>query len=296
MTDGKINTGTSAALGTFDGLHLGHMSVLKNALCAEGLSPAVLLFDSSPKDVLSGSDTPKLMSDKKREEMLCGMGFKIYKISFREIMNFSPEEFFDEIIIGRLGAKKVCCGFNYTFGKGARGNSETLNALCEKNGIECSVSGEVIHGGEIVSSTRIREYISGGSIEKANGMLGRAFSFSGAVIHGDARGHTLGFPTANVPVDVTLAVPRFGAYESLVTLGDKKYKAVTNIGRRPTYPTENVLSETFITDFKQDIYGKEIEISLLRFIREEKLFDSAESLINQLKKDVDGVTENVLGL
>ena len=148
-------------------------------------------------------------------------------------------------------------------------------------------------GGETVSSTKIRNYLLNGQPQKAAAMLGRNYSLSGKVIHGDARGRTLGYPTANQLADKALIVPKYGVYETRVRVAGKCYKGVSNIGIRPTYRTDEALCETNIIDFDGDIYGKNIEVELVRYLRGEIHFDSAESLINQMKLDRSEVTGNV---
>lgn len=292
MTAEKVNTGAAVALGNFDGLHKGHMSVLKKALSYKenGYVPTVVLFDSHPKEILTGKKVSRLITPEETRELLEKMGFEICIISFNEVRNFSPEKFFNEIIISKLNAGAVCCGFNYSFGKMGEGNSDLLLSLSQDAGIECCVLPETKEGDEIVSSTAIKKFIVGGEPHKAAQMLGRNYSFTAEVIHGDQRGRVLGFPTANQKIDETLVVPKYGVYETLITVDGKKYRGVTNIGIRPTYLLDTVLSETNILGFSDDIYSKKITVELVKYIRGERKFSSAESLIDQLNDDVRQVS------
>lgn len=293
MADGKLNTGTAVALGNFDGLHLGHMAVLEEALKYKksGLLPTVVLFDIHPKELLKKEKVSRLMTSYDTEKILSSMGFSIKKISFLKVKDYTPQEFFEKVLSDELNAKALCCGFNYSFGKNGKGNSGTLMELCEKAGIECKVAPEKIIDSKTVSSTEIRNYLINGEPEKAAAMLGRNYSFTSVVIHGDQRGRELGFPTANQRIDESLVVPKYGVYETRVTVAEKTYKGVTNIGIRPTYLLDTAMSETNIIGFSGDIYGKEITIELVRYLRGEQKFESAGKLINQLNEDLKKVTD-----
>lgn len=294
MTDNINKGGAAVALGSFDGLHIGHMQVLKKTLESAGDARAVIiLFDVHPREYILKKEMPKLLSDKKRNQMLESMGFDIVTLSFDKIRDMNPEEFFDKFLLNEFNAKAVCCGFNYTFGKNGSGNAELLKALCSKNGVQLYEVLPVCVGGETVSSTKIRNYLLNGQPQKAAAMLGRNYSLSGKVIHGDARGRTLGYPTANQLADKSLIVPKYGVYETRVNVSGKSYKGVSNIGIRPTYRADRALCETNIIDFDGDIYGEDIEVELVRYLRGEIHFDSAESLINQMKLDRSEVTGDV---
>ena len=290
----KVNMGTAVALGNFDGLHKGHMSVLEKALSfrESGYVPTVILFDVHPKEVLTGQKVKRLLTPEQTQKSLEEMGFEICKISFNEVKDFTPERFFDEILIKKLNAKALCCGFNYSFGKKGEGDCNRLLTLSQKAGIECCVQPETKIENQAVSSTAIKDFILGGEPHRAAQMLGRNYSFTSQVIHGDQRGRELGFPTANQKIDDCLVVPKYGVYETLVSVDGKKYRGVTNIGIRPTYLLDTVLSETNILGFSGDIYSKKITVELVKYLREERRFSSAESLINQLNDDVKQVSED----
>ncbi len=288
MTAYKSEKKYAVALGCFDGLHKAHKSVLAEALGYknEGFIPAVILFDRHPRKVLGGDDVPSLLQNEKRDEILTSMGFKCLYVSFQDIMNMSPERFVDEILVNKFGAGAVISGYNYRFGKNGSGDSKILGELCLKKGIRVTVCPEYTENGERVSSTKIRELIGNGEIEKANALLGFGFSFSSEVFSGDKRGRTLGTPTINQYFPEGLIVPKFGVYAVKVYFDNKEYKGVANIGCRPTFGKGTVRCETYIIDFSGDLYGQTVEIAFCHFIREEKRFSSAEELMAQITRDV----------
>ena len=295
MTDIKLNNGCAVALGNFDGMHVGHVAVLNQTaqLGKEGLRATVMLFDEHSLKGVRGEAPPMIMTEEERLSFLREKGIEAIFINFSEIKDLSPEAFVDEILIERLNAKAVVCGFNYRFGKNASGDADTLRALCDKKGLKCEIVSEVELDGTQVNSTAIRKTIEKGDISTANKMLGRSFGFSAEVIDGDKRGRTWGLPTINQKLPEGLAVPLFGVYKSAVTVGGKKYMGVTNIGLRPTVGTDIVLSETHILDFDGNLYGEVVDVRLTDFIRPEKKFVSFDELISQIKSDISTVKGGV---
>ncbi len=287
MTDEKLNNGTAVALGNFDGMHIGHSVVLEKTaeLAKKGLTPTVMLFDEHSLKTVRGEAPPMLMTDNERLAFLKVRGITAVTVSFTEIKDYTPEEFVDRILIEKFNVKAVICGFNYRFGKGAAGDAKLLKKLCEARSIECIIVNEVLSDSSPVSSTAIRKAIENGDIELANKMLGRAFGYTSRVVDGEKRGRTWGFPTINQNLPDELVVPRFGVYESRVTIDGTQYKGVTNIGLRPTVGTDIVLSETHILDFNGNLYGRDIFVALVRFIRPEKKFGSFDELALQIKND-----------
>ena len=291
MTDVNNAKRTAVALGNFDGMHVGHMAVLEAAKSfeSEGLIPVAVLFDEHSLKAITGKAPAMLMTVTERNLIIKENGFRIETLVFNEIRDLSPSDFVEKILVGRLGAAAVCCGYNYRFGKDASGTAQTMCEICGKLGLQCKVSGEVDVDCCAVSSTKIRGFIENGEIEKANKMLGRPFGFSARVIDGDKRGRVLGFPTINQIIPEELAMPKFGVYQSVVTVDGEKFKGVTNVGRRPTVGTEKILSETHILDFDRDIYGENVDVRLIKFIRPEKKFSSFAELARQIKSDAKEV-------
>lgn len=282
--------GTAVALGYFDGIHLGHQAVLNTALRfakKENLVPVIMLFDVHPRKVILGKTPPMLMSNKKKVELLEEMGFTVVPYNFRETVNFTPNEFIEKILISGLNAKVVSCGFDYHYGKGGQGNAETLHEELERRGIKAIAEDPILLFGEKVSSTAIRQYIANGEIDKANAMLGGCFSYDFTVKKGDGLGRVLGFPTINQYFPEDHVVPRYGVYASRVMVDKKLYPAVTNVGIRPTVSAESLRSETCILDFSGDLYGKNVEVFLVEYLRQEIKFSSLEELSRQIEKDIE---------
>lgn len=283
------------ALGNFDGLHKGHMTVINDAVEMAkrlGAMPFALVFKEHPFGVLKG-ETPVCLFDKEtRASAFKKTGVTLCLLDFNDLKDMTPEEFFNEIIIKRMGAVGVCCGFNYSFGKNGAGNAELMRELCENAGIEFSVSPELDFEGEAVSSTRIRAAIESGEIELANMMLGHPYSFKLQVVDGDKRGRHIGAPTINQKIPEGLVLPKFGVYMSKTTVGGETYLSMTNVGVRPTiYENDAPSFETHILDFSGDLYGKYIEVSLFSYLRPEKKFDSLVQLEQQIKIDEKKIRE-----
>jgi riboflavin kinase/FMN adenylyltransferase len=282
---------TSVALGTFDGLHRGHLKIIENAVSLaekNGFEPVVMLFDVHPQAVLRGVAPPKLIPDDIRESILRSMGIKSIVFDFRELSSLSAEEFFDKILVGRLNAGALCCGENYRFAKNASGNTDILKELCEKSGVLLKVCELETVCGEVVSSTKIRSFVQNGEIEKANEMLGRFFCYRSPVVSGKHLGRRLGIPTINQQFESGFVEPKRGVYASFTVIDGKRYKSVTNIGVRPTVEKNGRLnSETFIIDFDGNIYGNNPTVELVSFIREERVFSSVEELKKQIERDIN---------
>lgn len=274
---------TTLALGTFDGVHLGHKEVLSRAVKSGGKTVCVA-FRKPPKSFYS--ETGVILTDENRKTLLIkeqGVD-EVYYIDYENIKDCSAEDFFD-FIVKEFAPTSIFCGFNYTFGKGALGDAEMLGKLCKEKGILLNVCEGVQSDGDIVSSTRIRLLLKNGEIKKANLLLSNDFSFESEIIHGDARGRTIGFPTINQCYPKEMAACKNGVYRTKVIVDGKEYNGMSNIGVRPTYKTENIMSETFLFDFSGNIYGKTARIILKEFIREEKKFSTLGELKNAIDKD-----------
>lgn len=290
LTKEEREKGTAVALGYFDGIHIGHRAVLIKALEAakdRNLIPVVMLFDIHPRKLVSGTVPPMLMSEEQKRDALLKMGFRVVDFNFKKAMNFTPEEFSQKVLTEELGAEFVSCGYDYRYGKGGKGNAETLRKALSENGVEVFTLSAVELEGEVVSSTKIRQLISSGEIEKANRMLGKEFSYHILVEKGDGIGHTIGTPTINQYFPEDFIVPKYGVYASRVKVDGKIYPAVTNVGTRPTVGGTSLRSETCIFDFSGNLYGKKIEVFLLKYLREEKKFSSVEELKKAINKDIE---------
>lgn len=277
------------ALGFFDGLHKGHMSVLKSTAAqkANGLLPAMLTFRESPQGMLSQKTIPRLITSKCRNEILEKLGIEaLYEIDFNSVKDMSPHDFVADLLCDKIGAKKVFCGFNYHFGKFGAGDEKSLHTLCSQYGIEAETLPPVIFEGEPVSSTRIRTALESGDIRSVNAMLGRRFSFDFTVRHGNELGRKMETPTINQIIPENFILPKFGVYATVATINGKAHRAVTNIGVKPTVGTDSPLSETWILDGDiGQLYGTAPTIELVEFIRPEKKFASITELQSAIFND-----------
>ncbi len=273
---------TAIVLGTFDGLHAGHRAVIEKA---NGFFGMAVTFDIPPKNAVS--DNPELLIlPPDRERRLKALGIqRVVMQDFTEVKNIEAKAYL-EFLKKEYNPQRIVCGFNYRFGKGAVGDSALIQKFCEQNSIEFICVPPVKKDGVVLSATNIRELIREGKMAEAASQIYDGFKFTAPVLHGDARGRELGFPTANQEYPNDLVRLKFGVYISRVTVDGKQYKSITNVGIRPTYRTDAVGCETFIKNFDGDIYEKEMTTELLRFVREEKEFLSVDELKNAILSDV----------
>ena len=265
------------AIGTFDGVHVGHRQVIDGA-------DTVLTFEPHPLRVIHPEAAPKLIMpfDIKRD-VIDGLGVdELVIIPFdEEFREIEAEDFCSQILVERLGAERVSVGENFRFGKKAKGDPEMLRSHSE---FETRVVPLVEVDGETVSSTRIRAQIAAGDVEGAMRCLGAPFLLEGDVVSGDRRGRTLGFPTANVVPDEEYAYPGHGVYAAFAN----GMPAAVNVGVRPTFETgRGVLIETYVIDEDIDLYGKQLRVAFIARLRGEKRFAAVEELIAQMQRDVE---------
>ncbi|MEX2107325.1 MAG: bifunctional riboflavin kinase/FAD synthetase [Solirubrobacterales bacterium] len=265
------------AIGTFDGVHLGHQAVIDDA-------DTVLTFDPHPLEVLHPAALPKLiMPFGVKRDVIEGLGVEeLVVIPFdRELAALSAVGFIDEVLVERLGATQVSVGENFRFGAKAKGDPEMLASRSE---FETRVVPLVEVDGEAVSSTRIRALIAAGEMEAAQHCLGAPFMVEGTVVEGDQRGRELGFPTANIVPDDRLAIPGHGVYAAFAN----GVPAAVNVGVRPTFDTgRGLLIETYLIDRNEDLYGSTLRVAFVERLRGEKRFAGVEELIAQMRIDVE---------
>ncbi len=289
----KSNYETAIALGNFDGVHIGHKYLIEDNIrkaMEMNLKPGVLLFNNHTKNVLkkNSKSVPILTSNEQKLKILKDLGVEVvFTMDFNEnVMKLSGEEFVENIIIDQLKAKLVTVGFDYRFGYKAVGDCRYLKDLGIKKGFKTNIITPITIDNEIVSSTKIRQLLMEGNIKKANKFLGRYYTIIGQVVKGSNRGTKLGFPTANIsPVD-NYTIPKIGVYKTITILEEQKYLSLTNIGFNPTFNEKKLKVENHILNFNSNIYGKTIEIMFVDFIREDIKFNTAEKLIEQIKKDI----------
>ncbi|CAG7840730.1 bifunctional riboflavin kinase/FAD synthetase [Clostridium haemolyticum] len=281
---------TYIALGSFDGLHIGHMSLINKTIelaKANNAKSMVFTFKNHPLTVINNDIAPKLIiNNETKTKLLEKAGIDIVNYAnFDDIfMKISPEDFIENMLT-HYNVKGIIVGFNYRFGYKNLGDIDLLKKLSCKLGFDLKIINPVKINNEVVSSTRIRELISEGDIVKANTFLNRNFVLKGKVIHGKQLGRKINFPTTNLDYDKKFVLPRGGVYYTSVNYNNKKYKGITNIGYNPTVKDEKLSIETHILDFQKEIYDEILEIYFHERIRDEKKFDSIEELANQLTKD-----------
>lgn len=280
---------TSVALGFFDGVHLGHRRVIEKAVAlAQGnLIPAVFTFTMDGSAPAKKQGVGEITTLEQKIRILKGMGIQqIYAPDFSDFHNMSGEAFVYQILKEKMNAAVVCCGQDFRFGKGASCDAAALHRFCQAAGLSCVVLEEVMEDGEAVSSTRVRRAIAAGEMEKARLLLGRRYCLDFPVEHGKALGRRLQFPTINQPIPPQMVLPRLGVYATMARVNGKVYAGVTNIGVRPTVEKGMApRAETYLIGFTGDLYGKEVPVAFLSFLRPEQKFDSVEALRAQIAAD-----------
>ena len=301
ISDKKLNIKPSAAvIGNFDGVHRGHLEVLKNAKefsSKSNLPLSVLTFDPHPREFFSKENTNFLLQTllDKAEALSKNNIDYLINLKFDDLLSeLSPEQFVEKVLSESLSLKHIFVGKDFKFGKDRAGDINSLKSFGLKYRIGLSSIKLKNQDGTSISSTKIRNNLKKGKIKEANELLGRPYMISGLVIEGDKRGRQIGFPTANISLG-KLIRPAFGVYAVLIEgIENKVLRGIANIGRRPTVNDRGVLLEVNIFDFNEDIYGKKIFISLIDFIRDEKKFDGIENLKKQIVMDVK-LSKSILG-
>lgn len=290
--DFKLNVPSVVALGCFDGLHIGHRALISEARRAadeQGLALTVFSFSEPPRNFFSPGSVPLLTDIKEKKRLMRSLGVDIFvSVNFSaEISALSPTDFFSSIILERLSAATLFCGFNYRFGNKAEGDAKLLKSLCEANGVGFSAIPPVLVDGNTVSSSEIRRLLALGEVSAAAKLLGRNYSISSTVVSGQQLGRTLGFPTVNQLIDANSAPLQRGVYVTRTRVGRMIKRSITNLGTRPTVDGSTLCAETNLFDFEGDLYGRSIRVEFIEFIRPEKKFDSVEELSAQVQKDIE---------
>ncbi len=270
------------AVGTFDGVHLGHREVIRGA-------DTVLTFQPHPTAVIQPGAAPRLLTDPERKaQLIASLGVQeLVVIPFdAEFAARSAQEFLDDVLVGALGATHVAVGENFRFGHRAQGDTYLLQA---DDRFATRVVRLLEIDGEIVSSSHIRGLVLGGALEYAGRLLGDPFTLAGEVVHGDERGRELGYPTANLVPDAAFVTPGHGVYAARATTSaGETVPAAVSIGVRPTFVTgRGELIEAYLLDFSGDLYGSRLQLEFLKRLRGEKRFDSVDALVAQMGLDVE---------
>jgi len=275
------------AVGTFDGVHLGHREVIRGA-------DTVVTFEPHPIAVIKPGAAPRLLTDSDRKaQLIASLGVQeLVVIGFDAAFAArSAQDFLDDVLVDRLGATHVAVGENFRFGHRAQGDTDLLRSDAR---FETRIAELVEIDGEIVSSSHIRGLVLGGAVEYAGRLLGDPYTLAGAVAHGDERGRELGYPTANLVPDPAFVTPGHGVYAARATTSTgRTHPAAVSIGVRPTFVTgRGELIEAYLLDFEGDLYDSRLEIAFLKRLRGEKRFDSVDALIAQMAIDVDAARDS----
>ncbi|MEO1136398.1 MAG: bifunctional riboflavin kinase/FAD synthetase [Pseudomonadota bacterium] len=283
-----------AALGNFDGVHLGHQHLLKETThfaSEHEAAPGVVLFDPHPRRYFRPGDPPFLLTiPAQRDALLRAAGAEvIHALTFDKMLaSMSPAEFVNDVLKSRLGIAGVVTGMDFRFGAGRAGDSAALQSLCAAAGLSVQLVDVLSDDAQAdkFGSSAVREALREGAVRRAASMLGRPWSVIGVVREGRKVGRTIGFPTANMVLG-DLIEPRKGVYATKVRNEGRTYNAVSNFGRRPTVGSDAPLLETYLFDFEGDLYGAEIDVAFVEFLRDEKKFDGLEPLKAQIAEDCE---------
>ena len=294
------DSGYSVAIGNFDGMHLGHQSVIEIAREKSNKSSVgVVTFEPHPRQYFQKNQPIfKLMKSKTRQRFLSSYGIDaLFELPFNSFLaNLSPKDFIETVLLKKLNVRKIVVGPDFRFGKNREGSVSLLKRYQEKNILDLHIANPFMIEGKVVSSSALREKLTEGSVTEVTKMLSRYYEIEGVVEKGFQRGRNLGFPTINVGLRNTI-VPKHGVYAVFIKIltHDKKrtFKGAASIGSRPTYGDFEPNIEVFIFDFNENLYGKSVSISLVHFIRPELKFSSEKKLISQMKSDCETI-ENLL--
>lgn len=288
--------GCVLTIGNFDGVHLGHRSLIESLVRmgrSENLPSVVFSFDPPPLKLLRPDLAPKPLTwNQRREELLRSLGVDLvyFYPTSHDLLEYSPSEFFQKILVDTMRVRGMVEGPNFRFGKGRSGDIHTLKQLCQERGVTLEVAEPKSIENRLVSSTQIRDWIERGEVHLANEYLVENYRIAGQVVHGAARGRTLGFPTANLD-GIDVLIPKHGVYAArVVTPCDLVRRPVAlHIGPNPTFGEDATKVEAHLLDFQGDLYSVRLELEILDQVRGVKKFGSKEELLLQLHRDIASV-------
>ena len=273
-------------IGAFDGVHLGHQALI-NMAKSISTKYQILTFDPVPKKYFNIMHRLLSTKDMKIDILSRFNPESVIFLNFEDVKDLNPKDFCN-ILEKKLNTKSIVVGKDFKFGKNREGDFNFLIKYFGKSNVH--VLNDYVVNDSKISSTLIKSTINQGNLDLANQYLGYSYKLKGTVMHGNRMGHQIGFPTANISIDINLVVPKFGVYEVVVIKDDKTYKGVMNIGNRPTVSNDLKLSyEVHILDFDEDIYGSFLEVEFVSFIRDEIKFDNIEELKNQISIDIESI-------
>jgi riboflavin kinase/FMN adenylyltransferase len=291
--------GGAVTIGNFDGVHQGHAKLLEQLIlrAREVDGPAIVLtFDPHPVRILRPElAPPPLTWTSRKAELLSDLGVDATVVypTDKDFLDLSAEQFFEEIVMQRLGAKALVEGPNFAFGKDRGGSTELLQSLCDAHDVQLQIVTPLLAGDQFVSSSRIREAITVGDVDTASEMLTRPYRVRGMVTHGMNRGAAMGFPTANL-VGIDTLVPAVGVYAAVAWWQDNPFAAAVNVGGNPTFAEEEHKFEVHLLDFNEAIYGQVLSVDILSRLRGVETFDDKDALLAQVQQDIAAVREITL--
>lgn len=286
-------------VGTYDGVHLGHQAILaylRERAALRGGPSTVVTFDPHPREVVRGEPVPLLTPIEERADLLEAYGVDRFVVLpfTREFAALSAEAYVRDVLASRVGLGEIVVGYDHAFGKGREGGRDLLERLGPELGFTVDVIPALEVDERIVSSTAVRALVEGGAVREAGELLGRPYALRGAVVRGDQRGRTIGFPTANLePTHARKVIPARGVYAAFVSILDDeesatptpKHPAMVNIGVRPTFGGEGTRTEAHLLDFDSDLYGLRLHVDFVAKLRDERRFDGIDALRRQLSDD-----------
>jgi riboflavin kinase/FMN adenylyltransferase len=286
-----LERGTAVALGNFDGIHLGHRDIFRTLVRRSrelNVKSLVYTFEPHPLKMLAPERAPLLLNTpEEKVRLIAASNIDILMtVPFSvELASCAAEDFVRDVLVEQLHVRAIVVGYDYAFGRDRKGTGDFLAAQGEHYGFSVDVLQPVGDDGLPYSSSRVRELLAAGSVEKIPALLGRHYTLAGEVVGGEKRGRVLGFPTANIATSKE-QLPAAGVYAVIVRLDGVEYKALVNLGCRPTFGAGAETIEVFLLDFEGDLYGKELRLYFVARLREEKTFDDSAGLVAAIKQDV----------
>ncbi len=286
-------------VGTFDGVHLGHWAVLqeiKTRAKARGGRSILVTFDPHPLQVVRPDEAPLLLTtpEEKREILAeSGLEYAVFLAFTSRLREMSPREFVRDVLLAKLGMDELVIGYDHGFGRGRSGDVETLRSIADEEGFRLDIVDAVEVEGHRPSSSAVRRALQGGDLEAANRALGRPYGLRGRVVHGDGRGRSLGFPTANLQAGDGKLVPAPGIYAVWVHHPWGRSMGALHVGPRPTFPGSPPTVEVFLLDFEEDLYGRSVRLDFVHHLRSVEPFTTVQALVDKMEQDVLRVRERL---